>query len=51
MKIDGNSVTTPSELIVNIRDHQPGDVVTLTVKNSNGTTSDVKVTLGTLPSQ
>jgi putative serine protease PepD len=51
VKIDGNSVTTPSELIVNIRDHQPGDVVTLTVKNSNGSTTDVKVTLGTLPSQ
>jgi putative serine protease PepD len=48
LKIDGTTVTTPSQLIVNIRDYQPGDVVTLTVKNSTGSTTDVKVTLGTL---
>jgi putative serine protease PepD len=43
--VDGTTVPDAEALIVTIRSHAPGDVVTLTI-NRNGTTSDVKVTLG-----
>ncbi len=43
--IDGDPVTSPDELIVRIRAHSPGDVVTLTVRDG-GTDTDLQVTLG-----
>ncbi|WP_245542918.1 S1C family serine protease [Ruania albidiflava] len=43
--IDGDPVTNPDELIVRIRAHSPGDVVTLTVRDGDEDT-DVPVTLG-----
>ena len=43
--IDGDPVTSPDELIVRIRAHSPGDVVTLTVRDG-GEDTDLEVTLG-----
>lgn len=43
--IDGRPVTAPEELIVAIRAHAPGDVVTLTVREPGGD-RDVDVRLG-----
>ncbi|WP_218975305.1 S1C family serine protease [Miniimonas arenae] len=45
LAIDGQPVTLPEELIVAIRAHAPGDVVTLTVREG-GTEREVAVTLG-----
>jgi putative serine protease PepD len=43
--VDGVQVEDSTSLIVKIRAHAPGDVVTLTV-DRNGATQDVSVTLG-----
>lgn len=43
--IDGDPVTSPDELIVRIRAHSPGDVITLTVREGDRDT-DLQVTLG-----
>lgn len=43
--IDGDPVTSPDELIVRIRAHSPGDVITLTVREG-GRDTDLQVTLG-----
>ncbi|TDE97683.1 PDZ domain-containing protein [Occultella glacieicola] len=48
--IDGEPVTTADELIVKIRAHAPGDVVTLTLLE-DGSERDIEVTLGEQESQ
>ncbi len=42
---DGESVTSASDLMLDIRSKNPGDKVTLTI-NRSGETSDIEVTLG-----
>jgi len=46
--IDGKPVADASSFIVAIREHVPGDTVTLTVQDVSGSTKQVKVTLGTM---
>jgi len=46
--LDGKAVTSADDLVNAIAAHKPGDVVTVTI-NRHGTSSDVKVTLGTRP--
>jgi putative serine protease PepD len=45
LAIDGRPVTTPDELIVAIRARAPGDAVTLTVRDDDGGTRDIRVVL------
>lgn len=44
--IDGTKITTSDQLISIIRNHSPGDKVTITISR-NGKISDISVTLGT----
>ena len=46
--LNGKTVTSAEDLVMAIAAYKPGDVVTLTI-NRHGTSSDVKVTLGTRP--
>jgi putative serine protease PepD len=46
--IDGNAVTSADDLTAQVGAHQPSDVVTVTVTR-NGSTKDIKVTLGVRP--
>jgi len=46
--VNGKTVSSAEDLVTAIAAYKPGDVVTLTV-NRHGTSSDVKVTLGTRP--
>ncbi|WP_235939667.1 S1C family serine protease [Occultella kanbiaonis] len=48
--IDGEPVTTADELIVKIRSHAPGDVITLTLLEDGGE-REIEVTLGERESQ
>ena len=47
--IDGNAITTADDLTAEVGAHQPSDVVTVTVTR-NGSSKDIKVTLGVRPS-
>jgi S1-C subfamily serine protease len=47
-QIDGKELQTDSSFAETVDNHQPGDVITLTV-NRNGQTQQIKVTLGTRP--
>lgn len=43
--VNGEAVTSASDLMLDVREHNPGDTVTITV-NRNGESIDLKVTLG-----
>lgn len=43
---DGKTVASADDLMLDVRGKNPGDAVTLTVVKSDGSTSDVSVTLG-----
>lgn len=43
--VNGKAVTSASDLMLDVREHNPGDTITLTV-NRNGESIDLKVTLG-----
>ena len=46
--IDGNAISTADDLTAQVGAHQPSDAITVTVTR-NGSTKDVKVTLGVRP--
>jgi S1-C subfamily serine protease len=49
VQFDGKDVTDPDQLGELIREHQPGDQVTVGVVHSDGSSGEVTVTLGTNP--
>ena len=49
--VNGTTVSSPQALSEAVSTHKPGDVVTLSVKHSDGTSADVKVTLGDNPNK
>jgi S1-C subfamily serine protease len=49
--VNGTAVSTPQALSQAISSHKAGDVVTLSVKHSDGSTSEVKVTLAENPNK
>ena len=49
IRIDGKDVTDPDQLGQLIREHQPGDQVTVGVVHADGSQGEVTVTLGTNP--
>ena len=51
MAIDGETVNSPQALSTAVSAHKPGDSVTLSVKHSDNSTTDVKVTLGENPNK
>ena len=46
--IDGTAITTADDLTAQVGAHRPSDVITVTV-NRNGSSKDIKVTLGVRP--
>jgi S1-C subfamily serine protease len=48
--VDGSAVTSASDLIQQVRSHEPGDRVTITYSR-NGNSSEAQVTLGTRPTE
>ncbi len=49
VQFDGKSVTDPDQLGQLIREHQPGDQVTVGIVHADGSQDEVTVTLGTNP--
>ncbi len=49
--INGTTVSSPQALSEAVSAHKPGDVVTLSVKHSDGTSADIKATLGENPNK
>jgi S1-C subfamily serine protease len=47
--IDGNTVASADDLTAQVGVHKPSDTITVTVSR-NGSTKDIKVTLGVRPS-
>jgi membrane-associated protease RseP (regulator of RpoE activity) len=48
---DGKTIDSPQALVDVIASHKPNDQITLSVQHSDGTKSDVKVTLGEDPNK
>jgi putative serine protease PepD len=49
IKLNGTGIADTSDLATALADHRPGDKVTITVENTNGTRRTTTVTLGELP--
>ncbi len=50
IKLNGTGIADASDLATALADHRPGDKVTITAENTNGTRRTTTVTLGELPS-
>ena len=49
LAIDGQPLRTPEDFLAALRPHNPGDVVTLTVRGTDGAQRDIKLTLSDRP--
>ncbi|HET8980833.1 MAG TPA: trypsin-like peptidase domain-containing protein [Solirubrobacteraceae bacterium] len=49
VKVDGNQITSASDLASALADHEPGEKVTVTLTGTDGSTRSATVTLGQLP--